>query len=293
MGPDGGATVVWQRAVGSGFVIQAATMPPGKTDFGEPQSLSQTGVDAEFPQVGIAANGDTVVTWHAAVRDTQGVEVASSQAGGSFSAPQPVSDPDLKAGRPQLAVAANGASVVGWAEGKQAASHAAAAFASPGGPFGSEQVLEPQRASLFADRPEVAIDPRGNFTVVWVEEPAPAKTGPNLVRAAAAGSDGKIANTRTLDRTELDFREPSVAVSPTGAAVAAWITQTPRDPDPISSAVRTKTKARFKNAGKVTLPGASAATTALGADKNSALALWLSTNRGQPLAILASELPLR
>ena len=61
--PDGTTTVVWLRADGGQTVVQAATRAAGAASFGSPQDLSQTGGNADTPEVGLAPDGSATAVW--------------------------------------------------------------------------------------------------------------------------------------------------------------------------------------------------------------------------------------
>ncbi len=63
VGPDGTATVVWQRSNGSNNIIQAATRPPG-APFGSPVNLSANGRDAEQAQIASFLDGAAIAVWN-------------------------------------------------------------------------------------------------------------------------------------------------------------------------------------------------------------------------------------
>ena len=63
VGPDGTATVVWQRSNGSNNIIQATTRPPGAS-FGPPVNLSASGRDAERAQIASFLDGAAIAVWN-------------------------------------------------------------------------------------------------------------------------------------------------------------------------------------------------------------------------------------
>jgi hypothetical protein len=63
VGPDGTATVVWQRSNGSNSIIQAATRPAGAS-FGPPVNLSANGRNAEYAQIASLLDGTAIAVWN-------------------------------------------------------------------------------------------------------------------------------------------------------------------------------------------------------------------------------------
>jgi hypothetical protein len=62
-GPDGAATVVWERYDGTSFVVQSRRIGPGGSPEGTTRTLSSSGRDAVEPQVAIAPTGTGTVIW--------------------------------------------------------------------------------------------------------------------------------------------------------------------------------------------------------------------------------------
>jgi hypothetical protein len=62
LGPDGSATVVWERFDGTAFVVQSRRVDPGGS-LGTTRTLSDTGRDAAEPQVSVAPDGSATVVW--------------------------------------------------------------------------------------------------------------------------------------------------------------------------------------------------------------------------------------
>ncbi|MFM9053957.1 MAG: hypothetical protein ACKOQ5_03750, partial [Solirubrobacterales bacterium] len=56
-GADGTTAVVWTRSDGTNDLIQAAIRAPGASTFGAPKTLTQTGLNAESPDIDVADDG--------------------------------------------------------------------------------------------------------------------------------------------------------------------------------------------------------------------------------------------
>jgi Glycosyl hydrolase family 26 len=63
LGPDGSATVVWERYDGSAFVVQSRRVSPAGVPAATTRTLSATGRDAAEPQVSVAPDGSATVIW--------------------------------------------------------------------------------------------------------------------------------------------------------------------------------------------------------------------------------------
>src|SRR5262249_47411033 len=125
IGPSGRAIVAWSRVDAGLPRVQAAIKPAGQGHFDDPETVSANGLNAGFPHVGISDGGRAFVTWSA--RDPSPsssghhfVQTATRPEHGQFDAPQTLSDPDLDADRPQLAVAGDGEAIVAWNQGDPA-----------------------------------------------------------------------------------------------------------------------------------------------------------------------------
>jgi hypothetical protein len=189
------------------------------------------------------------------------------------SALQALSDPELVAGRPRLATAPSGKTMVVWAETNfTTEDHVAGAFSSSDGRFRAEQVLAPLHDHGAGD-PRVGVDARGAAVVVWVEMPSPGKTGDDFFRVATANRNGEIGSPQDLFRAER-LVTPSVAVSPGGAAVATWVEDSGAT-SPVLSAIRPAVRKTFRLAGAITPAGASGESPALTASASVATAVWV------------------
>ena len=63
LGPDGSATVVWERFDGSAFVVQSRRVDPAGSPVASTRTLSAPGRDAAEPQVSVAPDGSATVVW--------------------------------------------------------------------------------------------------------------------------------------------------------------------------------------------------------------------------------------
>jgi hypothetical protein len=246
----GNATVVWSRFLGAEYVVQARRIDASGT-LGPILDLSVAGAVGSEPQVAAHPDGDVVAVWewfNGSMVVVQGRRVRSngtlsaiaevSPPGESGSEPQVALDPanqtvavwsrgdgrirgrrgsgpvhDLSAvgvdaGDPQLALDADGDAAVVWS-----------------GWNGSQEVIELRRMTAgdtlgaivplgVGERPDVAVDPAGNATAVWIDGA--------LIRARGAAPDDTLGAPADLSPTGLaEVLAPSVAADPSGA-LAAW-----------------------------------------------------------------------
>lgn len=278
----GGAVAVWVRSDNGTPRAQAATMGPGDAEFGHPEWLSKQGLQAVSPQVGVSDSGRAVAVWLA--RGGGGgtgnlfVQAARRPKGGDFGDPQTLSDANLTAETPQLAVAPNGGAMAAW---KQATprSHdvgeVATSFAPPGGDF-NPPVSMSHGADLEGFTPRVAMDGLGRATVLWRDGPIEALPGTNTVRAAGADRTGTFTSQQLLyqsDPASLLF--PALGVSRAGNAAGAWIREDPDPlPRPLIAAVRAGPGVPFGPAQQLSPPGVSAASPSVAANRGTAIVVW-------------------
>jgi len=165
--PDGATTVTWERFNGDNNIIQAATRPAGQNTFGPPKDLSQAGLNAFKPQVAIAPDGATTVTWERFNGINGIIQAAIRPAGqNTFGPPQDLSATDQDAFEPQVAIAPDGATTVTWRRSSGINSIIQAATRPAGqNTFGTPQDLS--ATGQNAGSPQVAIAPDGATTVTW------------------------------------------------------------------------------------------------------------------------------
>ena len=292
----GDSSVVWQQFVKDHFEVEIATRGRGRNGFGVPMTLSSPQVDAQFPHIGVAANGRIAVAWRAKqlMHESSFIQAVTPSAAGKLSPRQVLSDRSLDVEIPSVAMSPGGKAMVVWEEGNASTiGHVGAAFSAPGRRFGPEQVL----AALPDDEaitPRVAIDARGRAVIVWVEKALPGKTGPNFIRWAAANAHGMVGSPHTLYRAGYTV-SPRVAVSPQGAAIVIWIRAPSFSSTSTSllSAVRPAGGKTLRLAGRISPAGAPADDAQLAASSGSATAVWLWHKQGDLYSLYASRRQLR
>jgi hypothetical protein len=270
----GDFAVVWQRFDNGRFQVQAAIRRNGQAVFGAPTTLSSPDLDSQFPRVGVASDGRSVVAWR--VKPPRGNSLVQAVALSPSGQPGPLqvlSDSKLDAGRPRLAIAPSGKTMVVWAETNfTTEDRVASAFSSSDGRFDAEQTLAPLHGHGVLD-PRVGLDGRGAAVLVWVEIPSPGTTGDDFIRVATANRNGQIGSPHDLARAGR-LVTPSVAVSPGGAAVATWVEDTDAT-SPVRSAIRPALGETFRLAGAVTPAGTSGESPAVTTSASVATAAWV------------------
>ena len=162
----------WGVALASAALVTSMGMPtaPGSARpavaavtaaaWTAPQALSSAGLWAKSPQVAAAANGDATVVWRQRTSTGTGVMASWRVDGGAWSAPKWLSRPATSASAPQVAVNGRSAVVVWRSAGRIMASRhpAGSGWTRPAALSGKTR---------WAENLDVAMDSRGDITVVW------------------------------------------------------------------------------------------------------------------------------
>ncbi len=219
VGDDGTTTVVWSDD--DGF-IQARTRPAGEDEFGGVVPLSDTVLDSEYPQVGVAVgvDGTTTVVW----TSSAGVIQARTRPAGEdeFGAAVDLSDTELDATDPQVAVGVgvDGATTVVWRIGAGVIQ----ASTRPAGEatFGAAVGLSTTAGGWYAYDPQVAVGVDGTTTVVWAIQNS--SVGQWIVQANTrpAGPDTSFSGAVDLSAVGSSTYYPQVAVGDDGTTTVVW-----------------------------------------------------------------------
>ena len=233
MTPAGEALAAWWRSQAGKYVLQLSRRPP-EGGFSAPSTVTEVPQEGSPPEIHLAVNpsGDAAVAWLEENEAEKSVVMVSTiPAGGSPSAPWPVSDGAHDAGPPQVAIDDAGQITVVWngystAEERpgviQASKGSGESFSSP------EDVSEADQA---AD-PQLALDPGGEPTVVWVgfeekpeeewEDEEIPEYFPPVVEASTAVGGGFDPPIELSDSEEPAFT-PGLAIGAEGTTVVAWV----------------------------------------------------------------------
>ncbi len=162
----GDAIVAWTRSNGADEIVQASYRTAGGT-FGAPVNISAAGGNAIMPRVAIDAAGNATVVWERYNGANEVVEEATrSVVTGSFAPKVALSNPAEGAIQPSVAVNTEGDTAVTWV--RLGTSNVTQATVRPaGGKFSEPASLSVSDAGCNASHPQVALDGRGDPTVVW------------------------------------------------------------------------------------------------------------------------------
>jgi hypothetical protein len=288
---QGNAVAVWDRFDGQVTRIQAAFKPVEESGFRATQTISPAGMAASVPQVGIGDLGDASAVWLA--QDPHPpfehvVQAAQAPAGDAFGVTQTISDPDVDADGPRLAVASNGAAMAAWEQ--QSPTAEAGEIGTSVRPFLAafqRPVAIPPQSGMDPFQPRVGMDRNARATLVWREDPAGAQPGTNTVRGLRTDPEGALGGAQTIATDQDQILDPAIAVARAGNAVAVWNDQPMSTPFPLEFAARGRHASEFGAAGMLTPPGASAVGPALAANRRTALVVWEASTGGEGTAVRA------
>jgi hypothetical protein len=216
----GNAVVVWGHPLAAGHVIQAAVRPAGGR-FGAPIDLSDGSRDAVAdPRVGISADGTATAVWTWNNGTHTVIQAATRPPGGAFppaGAAPTLSDTAQSAKDARVAVNADGDTVVVWTRSNATNVIAQARVRPAGGVFAD--VVDLSATGRDASDPDVAIDPAGRATAVWLRW-----NGANTIAQARSLTAAGALDTGVDEVSDpgVDALVPSLALDPDNNAVAVW-----------------------------------------------------------------------
>jgi hypothetical protein len=213
VGSTGEAVAVWVHSHGARYTVQSAARPAGGS-WSAPADLSVAAVDARNPEVAVDPAGDAVTLWQQARGGNDVILVSTRPAGGSWSAPAPLSAPGQNARGSQVALDPFGDAVAVWQRSDGAHWIVQSAMLPAHGSWSKPVNLSaPGRSAGGA---QVAVDQAGDAVAVW---------------SRSEGSRGRVVQSARLVHAwskPVDLSRsasayaPEVAAGPKGAAVAVW-----------------------------------------------------------------------
>jgi hypothetical protein len=213
---QGNVAVAWMEYVSGTHVLRGATKPAAGA-FSAPQTIADTGSDAEFPNVDIAG-GTAVASWMQNGR----VRAATATAGQPFQVHDPLSGPlfDSYGVVPVVAAAPGGAAVVAWITRPSASSAARiqAVARIAGGQFAplSDVAQPPVHPSGL----RIAMSGDGRATLAWVHWDYAAEH--YVLQSASRGKTGDFGGVETVDTTGKDSDYFALDTAPDGTSLLAW-----------------------------------------------------------------------
>jgi hypothetical protein len=215
--PTGNATVAWQRFDGIDGIVQARRISPDGT-LGPTQSLSLPGGLALDANVAVDAAGRATVVWGRVSGTGTTIQARRIAADGTL-------DPTVldlsglgSSSHPaHVAVDASGNATAVWKLFNGANNVAQARRIAADGSLGPLRTLS--APGFEAAVPDVAVDPAGRATAVWVGNLMGFFT--QIAQTRSISADGTVGTTRDLaPGPNAGF--PKIAVDSAGNATAAW-----------------------------------------------------------------------
>ena len=203
---EGNVAVVWEQHIAGTSIVTGVTRRAGGS-FTPVQKISDTGSDAEYPQVDIAG-GKAVVVWQQGVYQRERVRAASAEAGEPFTVHDPLSGPLDLGGRIGVAVARDGAAVVTWSAPTASGAQLSAAARPAEGAFAALPTVAtvPQ---YWVESSRVDVSAQGRATWAWSYWDDVAKR--YVVQSASRGRHGRLR--RRGDGRDVLARRSSAATS--------------------------------------------------------------------------------
>jgi len=169
---QGNATVVWERYTSRGTLIRSASRPAGGS-WSAPVNLSKPDGKAKEAQIAVGPDGDATAAWRRFNGRDIVVQSATRPAGGIWSAPVDISAHHGQGGYyPRLVVDSWGNATVVWkGYDRNRYKLAIQAATRPLGGGWSPPTDISKRVTRFSrhlSEPQIAVDPQGIATVVWV-----------------------------------------------------------------------------------------------------------------------------
>ena len=215
--PDGTATSVWYRSNGSNNIIQAATRPPGESSFGEAVDLSETGQNAEQPQIGVAPDGTATAVWRRYNGSNFIIQAATRPPGGSFGEAVDLSETGGGAYLPQIGVAPDGTATAVWTR-SDGSSYIIQAATRPPGESSFGEAVDLSETGQNALGPQIGVAPDGTATAIWDRS-----DGTNsIIQAATRPPGGSFGEAVDLSETGQNASKPQIGFAPDGTATAVW-----------------------------------------------------------------------
>jgi hypothetical protein len=216
------AVIVFPATAANGKVVVRAALKPAGGPFGAPFDLSNNAESAGTdPSVAMNAGGAAVAVWSRFDGAKTIVQASSRAPGGAFAPAADLSAAGQDAKNPRVALNDDGAAAVAWVRSNGTVDIAQARVRPSGqAAFAPVQDLSASGpAGQDASAPDLALDPAGRATVVWVRNDGtqPRVQSRFLTPAGAIG-----AGIDDVSDAGDKGSAPNVAVDPSNTAVAVF-----------------------------------------------------------------------
>jgi Bacterial Ig-like domain len=217
---SGAAVALWQQREGTLLNLWSNRFVPG-VGWGTAERVRLLEAGLTEPQVALGADGSTIALWLQAPEGRPDVFASIRAVDGTWSVPEAVeSENQGPASAPMLAVDAAGNALVVWLQSDGSTSHVWANRYVPGTGWGSSRRLDSQAGG--ATRPSLAVRPGGEALAVWSQQET---SGSHVwVSRYVPGTGWDVASRVSVSDTG-GSTLPSVAIDPSGNALAVWVQQ--------------------------------------------------------------------
>jgi hypothetical protein len=218
--PSGNVTAVWSQHDGTAYSIYANHYPAGGP-WGSPVLVETSDAgDAIDPKVAVDANGNVTAIWRQWDGAHFNIYANHYPAGGPWGTRVLLETDDTgNALSPQVAADAAGNLTAVWSQWNGTVYDVYANQSPAGGPWGAPVLLETDDGGN-ALHSQVAVDPNGNVTVVWWQEPDGLRSDIYANHYPAGGPWGTAVLLETDNAG--DAHSLDVAVDPNGNVTAVW-----------------------------------------------------------------------
>jgi hypothetical protein len=217
-GPDGTATVVWSARDGADFTIYSRRIAADGVPEPGVTTLSDPAQDALSPDVAVAPDGTATVTWIRWDGANFVVEARRIAPDGTPAAATiAITGPGQNAAAPQVAVAADGTSMVVWKRFDGFHYLVQERPIAPDGSRGERGILS--LAKQDAVEPQVAYAADGTATVVWSRFDG-SDSIVQMRRVAPDGIPGEAIS--DLSASGESAIQPQIDLAPDGTATVLW-----------------------------------------------------------------------
>lgn len=174
MDAEGNGTVVWPQHDdtnnGVNFSIWKNSYTVATGMWGTAVLVETNSADAISPEIALAPDGASVITWRQFDGAVYNIVVAYTPASGAYSIVAPKINTNMTGGadQQQIIFDSNGNATIVWVQEDNSNFNIYASFFASGGTAWSTALIETTDQSLSL-RPKLAVDPFGNVIAVWVQ----------------------------------------------------------------------------------------------------------------------------
>jgi len=212
---SGNIVAIWREVDGDSSAIRATSRSEGGS-WSSARRISTPATDTESPRLAMDRLGNAVAVWERSTGHASVVQAAIRSAGGTWSEPQNLSEPDDVAFNADVAVRAGNITAV-WTVLRDRRTIIESSSRTVAGSWTPVQTLSGPAGNTSA--PVVGVDDQGGAVAAWRWS-----DGAFLVVQAAVRSKGGVWSApEVLSGPGRSASQPQVAMDASGNAVVAWV----------------------------------------------------------------------